>query len=169
MVPFSNTRWCSDGFEIKCFNDERVYVAFTLDCCDRECISYVAEKRPLYARDIQKLMFKSAEKRFGSLRTKREIQYLTDRGSVYRSLETIEIAKGLGLRSCFTAPRSPQSNGMAEAFVKTIKRDYVYTSDCYDAETVLKLLPKWIHDYNNNAPHSGLNMMSPVKYRRLRT
>ena len=32
----SNLRWCSDGFEIRCWNGERVQVAFSLDCCDRE-------------------------------------------------------------------------------------------------------------------------------------
>ena len=31
MTLFSNIRWCSDCFEIKCFNGEKVYVAFTLD------------------------------------------------------------------------------------------------------------------------------------------
>lgn len=40
----SNTRWCSDAFEIRCFNDEKVFVAFSLDCRDREAISYVASK-----------------------------------------------------------------------------------------------------------------------------
>jgi transposase InsO family protein len=52
----------------------------------------------------------------------------------------------LGLTSCFTASYSPQSNGMSETFVNTLKRDYVYTNDCSDAETVLKMLPKWIED-----------------------
>ncbi|HTI81077.1 MAG TPA: IS3 family transposase [Acetobacteraceae bacterium] len=33
-VDQSDTRWCSDGFEIGCGNGERVRVAFTLDCCD---------------------------------------------------------------------------------------------------------------------------------------
>src|SRR5215472_4832670 len=37
-----DTRWCSDGFEIGCDNGERVRIAFTLDCCDREAISWVA-------------------------------------------------------------------------------------------------------------------------------
>ena len=73
----------------------------------------------------------------------------------------------MGLRSCFTAPRSPQSNGMAEAFVKTIKRDYVYVSDCDNAQNVQRMLKKWIFDYNNEAPHSGLGMKSPVEYRKL--
>ncbi|MCB2425358.1 IS3 family transposase, partial [Methylophaga pinxianii] len=38
----SNTRWCSDGFEIGCWNKEKVRVVFSLDCCDREVMSYVA-------------------------------------------------------------------------------------------------------------------------------
>ena len=35
----------------------------------------------------------------------------------------------------------PQSNGMAEAFVKTFKRDYLYVHDRPDAQTVLSQLP----------------------------
>src|SRR5574342_293306 len=38
----SNTRWCSDVFAIQCWNGELVWVAFSLDCCDREVMSYIA-------------------------------------------------------------------------------------------------------------------------------
>lgn len=162
----SNTRWCSDGFEIHCFNGEKVYVAFSLDCHDRFLIDYVASINPLLALDIQSLMISSIEKRFNDVQAPKTIQWLSDRGTIYRSPETIECGRYLNLKSCFTRPRSPQSNGMAEAFVGTIKRDYVYVSDCKDAKTVLKLLPKWIMDYNEEAPHSGLGMMSPVEYKR---
>ena len=58
---------------------------------------------------------------------------------------------------------------MSEAFVKTIKRDYVYVSDCYSAEVTMKLLEAWIKDYNTVAPHSGLGMRSPVEYRKNET
>lgn len=169
MTLFSNTRWCSDCFEIKCFNGERVYVSFVIDCHDRQCLSYIAKSSPILAIDIQDLMLKSVENRFGlKMRVlNREIEFLTDRGSVYRSKETIEFGRYLGLRSCFTAPYSPQSNGMAEAFVKTIKRDYVYTSDCFSAKSVCKMFKNWIFDYNNVAPHSALDMKSPVEYRKL--
>ena len=34
-------------------------------------------------------------------------------------------------------------------------------------QTVMKLVKKWISDYNNVAPHSGLGMKSPVEYRKL--
>ena len=74
----------------------------------------------------------------------------------------------IGLKSCFTRAYSPESNGMSEAFVKTIKRDYVYVSDCYSAEVTMRMLGEWIKDYNTVAPHSGLGMRSPMEYRRLK-
>lgn len=166
ITLFSNTRWCSDGLEIKCFNGEKVYVAFTLDCHDRECIGFVGSKEPLLRTDIQDLMVISVESRFPLLKTEREIQFLSDRGSIYRAQETVAVGRSLGLKSCFTAAYSPQSNGMSEAFVNTLKRDYVYTNDCFDADAVLEMLPGWIEDYNNIAPHSGLGMQSPIEYRK---
>jgi putative transposase len=159
----SNTRWCSDGFEIICFNGEKVYVAFSLDCHDRYAIDIVARRRPLLAEDIQDLMMSSIFKRFDSTQAPRVIQFLSDRGTIYRAKETIELGRHMNFKSCFTRPRTPQSNVMAESFVGIIKRDYVYTSDCFDAATVLRLLPKWIEDYNYKAPHSGLGMLSPVE------
>ena len=160
----SNTRWCSDGFEIICFNGEKVYVAFSLDCHDRFAIDFVSRKKPLLAEDIQSLMMSSILKRFNSVTAPKVIQFLSDRGTIYRAKETIDLGRHMNLKSCFTRPRTPQSNGMAESFVGTIKRDYVYTSDCFDADTVLKMLPEWIKDYNEKAPHSGLGMLSPVEY-----
>jgi putative transposase len=39
-----NRRWCFDGFEIGCDNGERVRVAFALDCCDREAMSFLVAR-----------------------------------------------------------------------------------------------------------------------------
>ena len=36
----SNMRWISDAFETACWNTQRVRVAFSMDCCDREIMSY---------------------------------------------------------------------------------------------------------------------------------
>jgi hypothetical protein len=56
---------------------------------------------------------------------------------------------------CFTPIRSPESNGMAEAFVKTFKRDYVYLHDRPGARTVLAQIHEWFEDYNEVHPHKG--------------
>jgi transposase InsO family protein len=55
---------------------------------------------------------------------------------------------------------------MAEAFVKTFKRDYVWSADLSDARRVMEQLPQWFEDYNEVAPHKGLKMLSPRQFRR---
>ena len=63
-----------------------------------------------------------------------------------------------------TPLESPQSNGMAEAFVRTIKRDYVRVSPRPDAETVMRQLPAWIAHYNEVHPHKALGYRSPREF-----
>lgn len=46
------------------------------------------------------------------------------------------------------AHRAP-TNCKAEAFVKTLKRDYVAINPRPDAKTVVCQLPFWFDDYNN--------------------
>jgi hypothetical protein len=53
---------------------------------------------------------------------------------------------------------------MAEAFVKTFKRDYVYVHDRPDAKTIMAQLDQWFEDYNEYHPHKGLKMKSPRQF-----
>ena len=55
-VKESDTRWCSDGLELSCDNGERVRVAFALDCCDREVMSWVATTKGIDAALVGDLM-----------------------------------------------------------------------------------------------------------------
>ena len=63
-----------------------------------------------------------------------------------------------------TPLESPQSNGMAEAFVRTLKRDYVRVSVLPDAESVLRQLPVWLAHYNDLHPHRALGYRSPREF-----
>src|SRR4029077_20005469 len=86
-------------------------------------------------------------------------------GPQYTATATVLYAHALGLVPITTPAYSPQSNGLAEAFVKTFKRDYVEGAERRDAESVLAQLSGWIEDYNTRAPHSALGMRSPADYR----
>lgn len=160
----SNVRWCSDGFRLQCWNGEHVEVAFSLDCHDREVISWVTSSRGIDGELVRDLMAESVEIRFGG-KLPFKVQWLTDNGPGYVARETVYFGRSLGLEICTTAPYSPESNGMAEAFVKTFKRDYAYVNDLSSAERVLEQLPGWFKDYNEHAPHKALGMISPREYR----
>ena len=166
----SDVRWCSDCFEIACWNGERVRVAFSLDCCDREVLRYTATTSFITGEMIRDLMLESVAARFGeqARRLPQPIEWLSDNGSVYTAEETVQFAEDLGFVVCTTPPYSPESNGMAEALVRSFKRDYVYVNDCNTAAEVLAALPGWFADYNTIRPHKGLNMMSPLEYRTLK-
>ncbi|EPI9436236.1 IS3 family transposase [Shigella flexneri] len=161
-----DTRWCSDGFEIRCWNREVVRVVFSLDCCDREAISWSATTGGINSVMVQDLLTESVEKRFvNTLYLPHAVEWLTDNGSCYIADATRRFAALLGFIVCTTPVRSPESNGMAESFVKTFKRDYVYVNDLPDAVTVMEKLTEWMEDYNNWHPHKGLKMQSPREYR----
>jgi putative transposase len=162
----SNLRWCSDVFTIQCWNGDRVSVAFAQDCHDREIISWIASSKGIDGVMIRDLMTESVEKRFCNVsRVPHSIQWLSDNGPAYVARETVSFGRLLGLEICTTAPYSPESNGMAEAFVKTLKRDYATCGDLSSLQRVLEQLPAWVEDYNEKAPHKVLKMLSPREYR----
>jgi putative transposase len=160
----SNCRWCSDALEFTCWNGEVVRVAFALDCHDREVISWVATTTGISGEMIRDMMVRSVEQRFGTIRAPQPVQWLSDNGSIFAAHRTIEIALALNLVPCFTPVESPESNGMAEAFVKTFKRDYVRVSPIPDAAAALALVDRWMEDYNTVHPHSRLGYRSPREY-----
>jgi transposase InsO family protein len=113
---------------------------------------------------IRDMMVHCVENRFGVVPAPHRIQWLSDNGSIFAAHKTIYIALALNLKPCFTPVESPESNGMAEAFVKTFKRDYVRVNPIPDAVTALALIDTWMEDYNTMHPHSRLGYRSPREY-----
>jgi putative transposase len=117
------------------------------------------------------MLIEAVEKRFGTVEAvpaDLQLQFLSDNGSAYIAHETRRIARSLGLMPVNTPVCSPQSNGMAESFVNTFKRDYVSRMDLSDAKTVLAQLPAAFEHFNDVHPHSSLKMKSPREFRRQR-
>lgn len=163
----SDVRWCSDAFGIQCWNGEQLQVAFSLDCHDRESMTYVTSSRGIDGELVRDLMTETIELRFGKVdRVPHVVQWLSDNGPGYTAHETVSYGRSRGLDVRTTPSYSPESNGMAEAFVKTFKRDYVWLGDLSSADRVREQLASWFEDYNENAPHKALKLKSPRQYRR---
>ncbi|MFL7632995.1 IS3-like element IS2 family transposase [Escherichia coli] len=167
-VKESNQRWCSDGFEFCCDNGERLRVTFALDCCDREALHWAVTTGGFNSETVQDVMLGAVERRFGNDLPSSSVEWLTDNGSCYRANETRQFARMLGLEPKNTAVRSPESNGIAESFVKTIKRDYISVMPKPDGLTAAKNLAEAFEHYNEWHPHSALGYRSPREYLRQR-
>ncbi|EJU4884726.1 IS3 family transposase [Escherichia coli] len=168
-VKESNQRWCSDGFEFRCDNGEKLRVTFALDCCDREALYWAVITGGFDSETVQDVMLGAVERRFGSELPASPVEWLTDNGSCYRANETCQFARMLGLEPKNTAVRSPESNGIAESFVKTIKRDYISIMPKPDGLTAAKNLAEAFEHYNEWHPHSALGYRSPREYLRQRS
>lgn len=160
----SNRRWCSDGFEFRCDNGEKLRVTFAQDCCDREIINRAAGTGGYDKETMQDVIPGGAEKRLGQHLPSAPLEWLTDNGSAYRAHETRAFARMLGLEPCTTRVRSPESNGIAESFVKTIKRDYISIMPKPDSQMALINLEEAFRHYNQHHPHSALGYRSPREF-----
>ena len=168
-VVHSDVRWCSDGFEIKCDSGQTVTATFTKDCYDREILAFRAwEGKGLPGEPVREMLIEAVEKRFGDIDGIPEthtLEFLSDNGGAYIAAETRQIARQLGLKPVNPPVCSPQSNGMAESFVNTFKRDYVSRMDLANARTVMAQMAAAFEHFNEVHPHSALKMKSPREFR----
>lgn len=77
----SNLRWCSDGFEFRCWNGDPVRVAFILDTHDREATAWRAVSGAgISGSDVRDMMLEAVERRFGGCRAPEPVEMLAPLG-----------------------------------------------------------------------------------------
>ena len=87
---------------------------------------------------------------------------LTDNGGNYRSYAVAAVAATHGVRLRRTRPYRPQTNGKAEAFNKTLQREWAYVRLYQsNAERTAALRP-FLQEYNGDRPHTALGGLSPL-------
>ena len=83
-------------------------------------------------------------RRFGETRAHaQEFECLSDKRPEYTSQRFRPFVRARGLIPCHTPRRSPQSNGLAETFFGSFKRDDVYQACIETFEEVGQPLPGW--------------------------
>jgi len=98
----------------------------------------------------------------------RELQYLiADRGAHFKAKILKELADLREFKRVLLAPHRPQSNGIAERFVRTLK-EFLITKSWQEPPQLKPLLTLFEDDYYNDRPHQGreLKGLSPNEYAR---
>lgn len=164
-VEEPNTRWSSDITVIKAWNGEKGRLCIIIDCSDRQILAYKWAKS-IKGDDIRETVKEAMKKRFDAekIPEKGSIEFLSDNGSEYINKEFRKFLKDSGFVVCNTPVRSPESNGIAEAFFNGFKRDYVWQNLSESFDAVGSKIPGWIEDYNTQAPHGSLKMLTPRQF-----
>jgi transposase InsO family protein len=109
--------------------------ADVIDSCDREIVVWSAIAHAgIRTEMVRDLMIKAVERRFASTKTSHPVEWFADNGSAYVAKAAATMPIALGHRLAFTPVRSPKSNAISEAFVKTLKRDYARKVILTDAQ-----------------------------------
>ncbi len=87
---------------------------------------------------------------------------LTDNGKNYSSHAFVEIATARGIQLKRTRPYRPQTNGKAEAFNKTLQREWAYVRLYQSNAERLAALPSFLEEYNGDRPHTALGGLPPL-------
>ncbi len=87
---------------------------------------------------------------------------LTDNGNGYRSLDWASTCADLGIARRYTRPRRPQTNGKAEALVKTLLREWAYRFTYPTSRHRARALPSYLRWYNQHRPHGSLGGRPPI-------
>jgi len=125
-VADSNRRWASDITGIRAWDGRKGRLAIIIDCADRMILSWRFASR-MTATDLAETLREAIFRRFGETRAQAQgIEFLSDNGPEYTSHRFRPFVRVMGLIPCHTPRRSPESNGLAEAFFGSFKRDYVY-------------------------------------------
>jgi putative transposase len=128
-------------------------------------MSFVATTGGITAEDMRDLMVATVEHRFGQVDAlPHAIEWLTDNGSCYTAQDTRRFARDVGRISRTTPVESPQSNGMAEAFVRTLPWR---TWPIMHPSIAGRIMPHQIPGpsiYNRVRPHRALGYRSPREF-----
>lgn len=86
---------------------------------------------------------------------------LSDNGSAYRSGDWRKACRALDLRPIRTKPYTPQTNGKAERFIKTLLAEWAYVIAYQTSEERNRWLPRYLGIYNANRCHMALGGLTP--------
>ena len=87
---------------------------------------------------------------------------ITDNGGCYRSRAFAEAASVVSVQLRRTRPFRPQTNGKAEAFNKTLQREWAYRRVYLSNAERVAALPSFLNDYNYARPHTSIGNRPPA-------
>jgi transposase InsO family protein len=87
---------------------------------------------------------------------------LSDNAKAYHGTYWIAVCDELAIGRRYTRPYSPWTNGKAEAFIKTMLREWAYRHSYPTSGHRARALSGYLRWYNNHRPHGSLGALPPI-------
>jgi transposase InsO family protein len=155
-----NQVWQSDMFYIK-IEGQNYYGVTIMDVYSRKLLALHISK------SLSAVQLKAAMKKALKARSGQEIRgciFHSDRGSQYISSSHKKLLNDQGIKSSMCLV--PQENAYVERVHGTMKYDYLEPFELRE-KNLRYMMPKIIRYYNQERPHSSLNMMTPDNFEHL--
>jgi len=139
---------------------EFVYLAVILDGFSRKVVGWALE-RTLAIR----LTMAALEQALESRQPEPGLVHHSDRGLQYASAEYVEVLVNNHVIPSMSRPANPYDN--ASCFMKTLKREEIYTTRYADLQHLRANIEEFIEQYYNRLRlHSALGYQSPEEFER---
>ncbi len=86
---------------------------------------------------------------------------MTDNGPGYIAKLFTKVVRLLKIKHIRTRPYTPKTNGKAERFIQTILREWARAIPFKSSKARKADLPRWVHWYNTQRTHMGINNLTP--------
>jgi transposase InsO family protein len=87
---------------------------------------------------------------------------MTDNGNCYRSGQFARALERMEIRHILTRPYRPQTNGKAERFIQTAKREWAYKRAYRSSAARTMALTGFLNRYNGRRRHHGIGRQTPL-------
>ena len=156
-----NQLWVADITYIR-LRTEFVYLAVILDAFSRKVVGWELD------RTLATRLTKAAlEKAIAVRQPLPGLVHHSDRGVQYASAEYVQTLQAKQMISSMSRPANPYDNASCESFMKTLKREEIYTNTYVDLDHLRTNVEAFIEQYYNRCRlHSALGYQSPDEFER---
>jgi len=157
-----NERWATDIAMVFCGpQDGWCAVVPVLDCYSREVLGWELS-HTARAKTAERALEQALINRFGwTGGASKDLTIRHDNGLVFGSRLYCGCAREYGLKQEFITPYTPEDNGLAERFIRSMKEECVWQHRFSSIEEARKEISNWIKWYNEERPHQALGYKTP--------
>jgi transposase InsO family protein len=162
-----NEIWGTDGARVETVEEGWVWGFFALDHFNSECVGWHVAKVGDRFAALQPLAMGILE-HFGSVKSgvAAGLAIRADHGTQYTSEDFMEQAKAWGAHMSYAYVAEPQTNGISERFIRTLKEQVIHGKIYRNVEELRQAIGDFVKKYNSQWLLERLHYVAPRDARR---